>query len=278
MRPGNIIATPIDALPENAIAVVEFKSLESFSAENFSTPQWQDLNKLQLFRRLEESVVLLSELASGNPEIYAAVQGGKIAAAAIGVKSGEVEYIFAMQAKGLRLNKLELLLNSEKAQVSKYSSSKTDIYEFAFAGSTVICTKVGNLFLCSKSKILIEASVAQLKNADGLGNNEAFRNVYTLNTKNDVPDFYLNLDQFALYAGYFLQTSFSNKIDVLRRFTAWIGFEWKITENAILMNGYASGNRPSQPGSLSEYTGNEVAFDLASNFLLRNTAYYIQSA
>lgn len=277
LRPGNIIVSPIDALPENSILVVELKSLESFSSDFSSVPQWQDLKQLQLVRKLDENVLLLQELSSKNSEIYSATHGGKISAAAVSVKSGEVEFVFAMHARGLKLNELELQYNNEKAQASKYTSSKNDIYEFTASGFDIACSKVGNVFLFSKSKILVEASVSQLKNSSGLGSSESFQSIYALNAKNDISDFYLNLNQLAQYATFFLQPDLLKNIDMLRRFTTWVGFECTFTKNEILINGYAAGNKSEPSEYLSRHNGTETSFELVNNFLLKNTAYYIQS-
>lgn len=273
-KPGGIRLEPIDAIPANALLVIDAKNVNAIERNFFLAPQWSDLQSIQLIHNLDSATQLLKDFAQADPDLMQMVEHGKIVVSAITAGAGKVDYIFACKTEGFSLQKLQWSYKGIAAEVNTYNSNKETVYSFSVPGVVVSCAMVGKVLLFSMSEVLIESAISQVKASTGLNTFPLFKKLYDKGLKDTVPNVFFNMEQLGYYTGGFVKQDYYNVCRRLAGFTSWISLSFNFTDTGIEMSGYAGSAGLNTV--LSQYRDAEYNFDEADNFLIGNTAFAFQ--
>ncbi len=266
------------AIPTDAALVIEIKKVSGLWEKILQTDSWASLSKQPVLSKISLQAQFLDSAMAANKDINALFQNKPLVISVHVSKSTDFDFLYLVNVprfnqEGL-VNGIIANLTGPQADIKKRNYNGAVIREVTLPGTgqTFAYTVSKGLFMGSKSSVLIEDAVRQLKSGTSLRNDKNFRRVYESAGKNVDAAIMVNYRNMGKLAGVFASDNASGVLGALPAFSQWGEFDVKIKPEGVSLNGFTSPSDSSH--FLSAFSNQQpVSTDLI-NYIPRRVAVF----
>lgn len=237
------------AVPLNAFAIARSNSYSDLIAViTQNTEMWQELNKIEEVGRINNNIFAIDSLSrkwcGENDDLLAS----EFCVAAINSGTNDFDFLFVLSlSKEGAADKLNTLIEKTAPQgvsTQEYCGFQLSSVPIRNTGKDEILyySTVADLFVCSYSKELAEASLRQLQSRTSLLDNKNFSKVNSSAGSNVECNIYINFETLPDFAACFLRNETTDYIASVPRIGTWAEWDTDIKNKGVLLNGFTGYN------------------------------------
>lgn len=246
---SQISANPIRTIPQDALAIVKINGPELIhQLSEESNPIWASASKLPALNIMQHNLKLLDSLSNVNADLWKLLfdDGFFIS----------IHHTGAKKIQFLGLSKLPMELNEKEIVkvLNEFTTKRINNTVRKYEGKSIYTlslnnnespvnyffTVLNNLFLISRSPILIEDAIRQSSLTYSLLDNNEFRSVISTTGKNKVGNIYINFRKYSKLFLPIVNKKFSSNISHESTFGGWAELDINLMKDLILLNGFVS--------------------------------------
>ncbi|MBN2662629.1 MAG: hypothetical protein JXR68_03175 [Bacteroidales bacterium] len=237
----SIITNAIEAVPIDAAYIIEIPNLNNFikSCRNDSSLLFQILSINQLNQTFN-NIVGLDSFIIYSKTFKELVKKEKIIVSFHNVGANNLYVLGALKIPSPKkqrdlVKEIYSFINSSDSSVRIYNN--TNIYTIGKDSSTYYFSFIDNIFIISKSELLIENSIRHKLSNNPISIDLAFKQTSKTVSKNRV-HLYVNYSFLADYLPAVFTNKYSRKSLILKKFANWSAFDVNFGKLLINMSGY----------------------------------------
>ena len=239
------IAPVINAIPEDAILIAEFKTIYSlWNAQNESNEIWTGLQQIDLFKKTQRDLNFINTIINLNQEIKNVVSSQKSFVSLHISNAGKAEFLYLCNVPvSFDVEKInEMLKDSGIKDIKKSKKDKSTIFNATTSTTSYYYIIKQGVFIGSVSKELVEKSVDQLDNATNISMDANFVNISSTAGKKVDANIYINYQNLSNWATKSANTNSIINVGFLKEIGKWTELDLMIKNKQLLLNGYTSVN------------------------------------
>lgn len=236
-----IITNAIEAIPIDAAYIVEIPNLNNFTKNSLNdSTLFSKFLSIKQIKHTQNNFVLLDSFINYSKTFKEIVKKEKFI---ISYHNVGADNLFSLGAFKISTNKKQKDLTKDIYSFTNYQDSSariynnTKIYRISVDSLTYYFSFIDNIFIISKSELLIENSIRHKLSNNPISIDIAFKQTSKTVSKNRV-HFYVNYTYLADFFPAVFTTKYARKSLILKKFANWSAFDVNINENRINMSGY----------------------------------------
>ncbi|MCI5057545.1 MAG: DUF3352 domain-containing protein, partial [Flavobacteriales bacterium] len=243
-------SNPYSAIPSSSALVLQINdALNVFQQITTTNIMWEEVNKTELFSRLNDNLVFLNHFAEKDEDVKRLFKKGKLLISGEKTSGMDYNFLFCVSIPSDVSNKSLTTLPKEIfdkiGEISKRKFQDLELVEVVLnsdsLGSDSIQKKFNylvhhGLFIGSFDGGLVEKSVNTFINGDGLDKNAAFQHIKSTSAQDVDANLFIACKAFNNIAQLHLRPEESNAF--LENIGQWIELDVQIKPDEINMNGF----------------------------------------
>jgi len=235
-----IVTNAIEAVPIDASYILELPKIKNITSKivNDSSIFYNLLNISEL-NNLKNQISEIDSFIEYSKTFKEIVKNEKIIISAHIINSSELNFLTAFkipaqkQQKNL-IKEIYSFLNSSDSTIRNYSN--TDIFSFETNTKKFYFCIIDNIFVMSKSELLIENSIRQKQSNNPISLDFGFKQTAKTLSKNRI-HLFVNYNYLPDYLSAIFTHTFQNKIQPLKSFANWSALDINIDHNFLNISG-----------------------------------------
>ncbi len=244
---GKPVSGAIELVPDNAALILQTNNFSEFSNQlTIKNNFWGDLDSIPAFTTLNHNLTEIVKPFSKYPEFKNILDKTPILISAH--LSGKADFSLVFYIKlpvEISQKQVTDFLGKNyftSATISNRNYDSKQIIKISQKGqSDIFYTFIKNVFVISRSSLLLEAVIRQSETKYNLFSNDEFKKVNKTAGKNVLANLYVNFSQFSKFSSIFMNDIHRNHLKNLN-IGDWCEFDLNIKESVIMMNGFMNSN------------------------------------
>ena len=237
-------------VPTDASIIFEFNTISDFRKTVSTKKYVAELQHIGLFQKLTQDFILFDSLFNKDEASRNLFLESQILTTVQSISASQVAFLHIVKQSNEGVTFQKLVEDWQKIgyAASEYIYEGYVITELETASEekVAICV-VDKSILLSKSNVLIEKSIAELKTPKGnLSQQKDLIKVRSKTGKNADCSVYINLETLPFLASNFTNKHQTEAIDQISKWGSWVGLDFSLLEDGFILNGYFAPNRRNQ--------------------------------
>lgn len=221
-----------EAVPSNAVLVVESSKPVESLGKMHSTGIYQDLDSLPAFRDFRQKLARLQEEYRNDSLMYLFRKRPMLMVSSL---SGADKYDLMWITSSSRQIEKDLVPGFGKNfKVDSRTYNQAEIFHFSGKEMEIYATSYQGLFIFSHSKNQVEAGVRQLNSGISLMSDAGFHKLYETANRKDVANIFVNLGELP---GFIHNLMPSGDAEFVQRLGQWAELDMQLETNEMILSG-----------------------------------------
>ena len=208
---------------------------------------WKELKKIEPVDRFNEEIQLVDSIIDLDKTLKKDMGGRRAILAGKKIGKNDVNFLLAMKLENLREQKhIENLLQkyavTKKRQVKSkvYNNIKTSYIEESNK-AIITFAFVKGVLLIGNYRLIVEDAIRQTGVKTSVLDKPTFKKVEKTAGKNVTANLFINYNKLPDVFRNTVNKNYANNLDFLKNFGTWAAWDVNIKKDAILLNGFSSG-------------------------------------
>jgi len=236
------LSSIMNAVPIDASIIIEIPKYNEFAGKLQSgSDYWTELKTFPEFKSLNESIVNIDSLIRKNIDFKTAFFNKKVVISAHAFGKNEVSFLYVMPNNAtVDYNKIIAILNIKDSDVIKNIYDGINIYTVKDKKEKHSFSFISGVILFSKSQLLVEKSIRQIKAGASLLNKNSFSKIALTAGANVDANLYINPNFLPQVLKKVLNGSTLNYLTNNSPFIGQTELDFSIKKNEVLLNGFSN--------------------------------------
>lgn len=246
-----------NSFPEIPASVLQINKLNEFGdALLYNNNYWLDLAQLSNFKEIHQLILALDSIKSNTSEIQQFVSNRQFVISNYPDKDGESYNLVSAQISDQEWVFLQEFL-------SEYLS---DGFYYTYTNEVFLLSNSKELLTAAQNRLNQPASISLLQNE------HEFMDVKRTTGKKAMANWFINLEKCRPYFNKWLKEENQTMVYVAKNYSKWCGFDLGLSEDKIIINGFASSKNTSD--YINIFEGQTTGPNTLVKYMPYNTYFY----